>query len=271
MCRHLPAVFAALMSTVAGAAAPPGAVLERLSLPGPLPGERMEVKVLRPPGHAPGRPASQFWLLDGETSLAVAAEAARLAALECEVDPPVLVAVGDGHAIGTPGNRRSRDYTPVPSEQPWARGEGGAARWLATLRAQALPAVQARIGPARERTLYGHSYGGLAVAFTWLRAPELFDRWVLASPALYYGGDWALAQLSAGPVPGLPAGGPQLLLAGSEEAWAVEGNARWVAGMAAWPAAQRPVVESLTLEGFGHLTGSPVSLMRAVRWAICRP
>lgn len=115
-----------------------------------------------PAGHEPGTPARQLWALDGETAFAVPAEAGRLVAEECRTPPPVLLAVSDGHTIDTPGNQRCRDYTPVPSSQPWARGDGGAAVWLEELRERVLPAVAARVRPARERLLYDHSYGGLA-------------------------------------------------------------------------------------------------------------
>lgn len=252
------------------ASASTGAV-DTITLPGVQPGERLVVHIQQPPGRPVGRPARELWLLDGDTSLTVATEAVRLVALECDAEPPVIITVGDGHAIGTPGNQRHRDYTPVPSAQPWAQGGGGAAAWLEALQSRVLPTVQARLGPARERTLYGHSYGGLAVAFAWWHAPALFDRWVLASPALYYGDDWALRMVEGAPTTERAVGGRQLLLAGSEEGWAVEGNARWRDALAAWPASTRPAVESLTLAGFGHLTGSPVSVMRAVRWAYCPP
>lgn len=209
-------VWAAL--TLVPALALAAAAPERWSMPGVAPGEQLALQVLRPPGHVAGTPARYLWVLDGDTSFAVAAEAVRLVALECETPPPVLVAVGDGHAIGTPGNRRSRDYTPVASDVPWARGEGGGARWLAALRERVLPAVEARVGPALERTLYGHSYGGLAVAQAWLQSPALSDRWVLASPALYYGG--------TGPSGSLPP--------------ARRPTARPAAASCCWPAARRP-------------------------------
>lgn len=231
----------------------------RLSLPG------LQVDVTVPEGAAPI--ARQFWVLDGEDAGPVAREALRLVALECEVAPPLLVAVSDGHRIGEPGNQRGRDYTPVASDTPWARGEGGAAAFLARLREEALPAVDARFGRPAERGLYGHSYGGLFAAYAWLQAPALFDRWMLASPALYYGDDWAFRQSPAAAALGAKRS-RMLLTAGSEEAWAVQGNARWAQQLAATPATA-PELASVTLPGLGHLTGSPVSLMWAARWAGC--
>lgn len=115
-----------------------------------------------PAGHEPGTLARQLWALDGKTAFAVAAEAGRLVAAEFSTPPPVLLAVSDGHTIDTPGNRRGHDYTPVPSSQRWARRDSGAAAWLEELRERVLPAVAARVGPARERLLYDNSYGGLA-------------------------------------------------------------------------------------------------------------
>ena len=132
---------------------------------------------LAEPGAAP--PAEGFplfLLLDGDGHFDPA-----VAALEARGGGAVIA------AIGYPGrNRRELDYT-VPAEPPIPE-EGGAPAFLAFVRDELLPrlAREARLDPA-DRSLFGHSYGGLFVLYALFRQPGLFRSHIAASPSIGYG------------------------------------------------------------------------------------
>jgi predicted alpha/beta superfamily hydrolase len=91
---------------------------------------------------------------------------------------------------------RSKDLTPTRDvyreEQDSKRLEkrvqtGGGAKFLSFLETELLPMVgkNYRVDPG-ERTLVGHSYGGLFALYTMLHKPRLFQRYVASSPGLHH-------------------------------------------------------------------------------------
>jgi predicted alpha/beta superfamily hydrolase len=110
--------------------------------------------------------------------------------------PPAMV-VGVGYPtddLGAIMTRRARDLTPTDgrapdglSLPPFPLGLGGAAGFLDTLLNEALPQVEARYpaDPA-DRTLVGHSFGGLFGLFTLFRRPTAFGRYLIISPSIWW-------------------------------------------------------------------------------------
>lgn len=101
---------------------------------------------------------------------------------------------------------RSRDYTPVffPTggygEEAQRRSGGGPA-FLRFLLEVALPAVEARWRTrAGERTLVGHSYGGLFAAWVLQHRPDAFNRYLMVSPSLWYADTLILKREAAGEI-----------------------------------------------------------------------
>src|SRR5690606_34489872 len=80
-----------------------------------------------------------------------------------------------------PGGKPDHD----PRMPQWR--SGGADIFLAFLETILMPAVDAtvRLDPA-QRTLYGHSYGGLFVLHALYQRRDLFKRYVAASPSLWW-------------------------------------------------------------------------------------
>lgn len=112
---------------------------------------------------------------------------------------PALIVVGIGYPGGIEGEGwlrryrtlRTRDYTPTRSEVGYPGGvqqvSGGADRFLDFLEQRLLPFVDQRYRTSPgDRTLIGHSYGGLLGAWAALTRPALFSREVLVSPSLWY-------------------------------------------------------------------------------------
>lgn len=87
---------------------------------------------------------------------------------------------------------RTRDYTPIfwpdggygPKYQA---ASGGGPKFLRMLAEEALPLIDRlfRTDPD-DRTLVGHSYGGLFGGWVLRTSPQLFSRYLLVSPSLWY-------------------------------------------------------------------------------------
>ncbi len=112
------------------------------------------VQVYAPPGSAARDVLPLLLVLDGETWLDTVARAAEAAGL-------VLRVAGINSV-----SRRDTDYVPPNT---CTAGGGGQAAYLAFLRDELLPALQADLGvnPAR-RALFGHSHGGGFVLYALL-------------------------------------------------------------------------------------------------------
>jgi uncharacterized protein len=86
---------------------------------------------------------------------------------------------------------RTRDYTPFYSEDGYPDGvqkvSGGALAFQRFLADELLPWLEShyRLAP-NDRGFIGHSYGGLFGAWTLLTRSNLFQRYVLVSPSLWY-------------------------------------------------------------------------------------
>ncbi|MFN7176073.1 MAG: alpha/beta hydrolase [Thermaurantiacus sp.] len=106
------------------------------------------------------------------------------------------IIVGLGYAIGDDGvQSRRRDYTPTPHGDIDARPTmarpvvyGEAEGYRLHVRDEVFPFLEARYRIDPERRIYtGHSYGGLFGTHVLLTEPEMFRKYVLISPSLWYG------------------------------------------------------------------------------------
>ncbi len=119
----------------------------------------------------------------------------RLRASERGLQDAIIV--GLGYAVGDTGEySRRRDYTPTPHGdidavsdmpgRPVAYGE--AEGYRLHLKDEVFPFLEQRyrIDPAR-RIYAGHSYGGLFGTHVLLTDPDMFGKYILMSPSLWYG------------------------------------------------------------------------------------
>lgn len=110
---------------------------------------------------------------------------------------PKMVVVG----IGYPGKgqngetyrlNRTRDYTPTfvatgGYGRRFQKHSGGADKFAAFIKDELQPFIQQRYGAGKsDRTLVGHSFGGLFASYVLLTQPELFQRYIIVSPSLWY-------------------------------------------------------------------------------------
>jgi predicted alpha/beta superfamily hydrolase len=146
------------------------------------------------------------WLLDADYSFAIAANHAEHLADRSHIPDQILVAVA---YPGVAGNmtryrmERSRDYTPVFAPDggygpEFQKASGGGPAFLRMIAEEAMPLVDRlfRTDPA-QRTLTGHSYGGLFASWVLQQHPALFDRYLIVSPSLWYANGWLLEREAA--------------------------------------------------------------------------
>lgn len=132
---------------------------------------------------ASGHPV--LYLLDGN---AVEDDLER-ADLEPLAELPVLVMLGYATEQRFEVESRAFDYTPGPPlrDVEGPRAGGGAEAFLRLLVDQVKPEVERRVMiDASRQTLWGHSFGGLFALFVLSHAPETFQQYAVADPALWW-------------------------------------------------------------------------------------
>jgi predicted alpha/beta superfamily hydrolase len=145
------------------------------------------------------RPCPALYLLDGERWFNSFKAIAHKAAAAGQAQPIVLVGIGYVDVVHTT-SRRWFDFSP-PSADPGAvppflkamaarSRPGGAEAYLAVLKDEIVPFAEKEFPIAPEgRGIAGHSFGGLFAAYALAHAPGLFERVLMASPSLWFGGD----------------------------------------------------------------------------------
>ena len=142
-------------------------------------------------------PAGGFpvlYLLDGENTFPLAA----LMSQKWREHGPRLglypgIIVGIGHIkTEQDKNPRAEDFTP-PAPDLSATGDfsgapqGGADRFLDFLDKELRPQLAAEFSlHPRQQTLFGHSYGGLFTLHTLFTRPDSFQRYIAASPSIWW-------------------------------------------------------------------------------------
>ncbi|MFY0478423.1 alpha/beta hydrolase [Achromobacter marplatensis] len=208
----------------------PAGQVQRYVMAAPDGGPEYRVSVWTPPGGQP--PAAGYpvvYMLDGN---AVFESLTRTpSALPSGTSlQAVVVGIGYDDAERFNVTARSYDYTPPspgadaprgsprdPAAQGWAKPGGGADRFLAILQQRIQPLVERRYRvDAGNRTLYGHSYGGLFALHVALTQPQAFRHYVAASPSIWWNGRFILQSL-ARPAP-VPEPGVDVTVMAGEEA-----------------------------------------------------
>ncbi|MFJ4048803.1 alpha/beta hydrolase [Pseudomonas hunanensis] len=172
------------------------------------------------PAPASGYPV--LWMLDGNAALGTLdrQQLERLAAGQA----PLLVAVGYRTELRIDRAGRTLDYTPALPEQVQQRDpltgqpSGGVDAFLELLtgRMRTMVSAVAPVDPQRQ-TLWGHSYGGLAVLHALFTRPGEFSLYAAASPSLWWR-DGVIVREAQGLPSRLGGAHPRLLLLrGGEE------------------------------------------------------
>jgi predicted alpha/beta superfamily hydrolase len=152
-------------------------------------------------------PLPVLYLLDGNVTFPIAAAAAAAQSRRPEitgVQPMIVVGIGYPTAEWLDADRRTFDYTPEltggalprrPDDRPWPT-TGGADAFLDFLNDELQPAVAREFDtdPARN-ALFGHSFGGLFALHALFSGKARFERFIAASPSIWFGGESLMAEM----------------------------------------------------------------------------
>ena len=133
-------------------------------------------------------------VLDGQWVFGLVRDAFRVMAMHREL--PEAVVVGIAHAEPSMRDvvqQRAADFTPTQATAPAGTGVripaeqvGGARHFRRALLDELLPAAVEGVRVGDDRTIVGHSFSALFALDTLFHQPEAFNRWVLASPSVWW-------------------------------------------------------------------------------------
>ncbi len=150
-------------------------------------GEDRPLNIVLPPGYSADDTARYpvIFLLDGslDEDLLHVAGALQFATMEWIAwqQPSILVGIGNVD--------RKRDFTfptTVPNDKELYPTTGGSAAFVRFLAQELLPYMDARFRTKPDRLLIGQSLGGLLATEVLLEQPGLFQRYLIASPSLWW-------------------------------------------------------------------------------------
>lgn len=132
--------------------------------------------------------------LDGQWTFGAIRDAFRILPMSRELPEAVVVGVAHADAdVREILQKRAIDFTPTQYQAPTATGVrvggeavGKADRFRRFLVDTVVPMVADRYRTSDDKTLVGHSFSGLFGVDTLFTEPSAFDRWVLASPSVWW-------------------------------------------------------------------------------------
>jgi predicted alpha/beta superfamily hydrolase len=154
-------------------------------------GQRYKLYVSLPQRYADtSRRFSVVFLLDADYSFALAHNIVEHLSDRHDLDELLLVGIAYAGPLRYRLNR-TRDYTPthVPTGgygPAYQRVSGGGPNFRRFLKEELIPFIEQRYRVRHDRTLVGHSYGGLFASWVAFTDPELFQRYIIVSPSLWY-------------------------------------------------------------------------------------
>lgn len=170
-------------------------------------GADYELFIALPSGYA--KSTKQFpvvYMLDADDSFALVRNVVRNFTTRGHLPEMILVAIaypGAGASREIYMRNRTRDYTPVFAPDggygaTYQSVSGGGPKFRAFVATELAPYIEQnfRVDPA-DRTLIGHSYGGLFATYVLLTEPALFKRYIIVSPSLWYANRIALTMEEA--------------------------------------------------------------------------
>lgn len=147
-----------------------------------------------------------LFLLDGDLTFGTAVESVSLRTVMGQLEPAIIAGVAYDSDLISMVRLRTKDLTPPAPETKYAdmagligTEYGGADDFLKFLIDELAPAIRARAPEASKTRLsiFGHSLGGLFVAYALMRRPDAFETFLANSPALWWN-DFSILALMPG-------------------------------------------------------------------------
>ena len=136
------------------------------------------------PEESAADPAARYetlYVLDGDWNAKLVVEIVSFMRKTAFLPPLIVVSVPNHFdADGT----NSRDHDLTPTSSPDQARSGGAAQFLAFLKTELIPYVEAHYPASGVRSIHGHSFGGLFLFYVLMNDPSLFGGYVVLDPAM---------------------------------------------------------------------------------------
>ncbi|SEW15930.1 Predicted hydrolase of the alpha/beta superfamily [Chitinophaga sp. YR573] len=176
--------------------------------------EQRKIEVVLPDDYKPGSGARYdvTYVTDGEWNTKIVAQLQRFAQIQF-MPANIIVSLPNTYINGH--NMRDRELTPIHVDgNPVS---GGADNYIAFIKTELIPYIEKKYPTKGQRTLEGGSLGGLFGLYCFFKEPELFQSYMLADPAFWYG-DGFLMKMAAEKLPSLPNPERTILFTGREGA-----------------------------------------------------
>jgi len=143
------------------------------------------------------------YMLDAYSSFGIVTQMAKLLAFNNELPELIIVGISSEGGSKEFNYNRARDYTPTliqpenlpESSRSLVPASGGASKFLNFIINELIPFIEPKYRiNNNDRTLIGHSLGGLFVGYTLLQEQSIFYRYVMISPALFWDNNFLLKQ-----------------------------------------------------------------------------
>lgn len=103
--------------------------------------------------------------------------------------------------VALPNTRRTRDLTPTHTTSgPYSEGSGGSEAFLRFISDELIPHIDSKYRTSPERTLAGHSLGGLFALCVFLEQPELFRNYIAIDPSLWWDNQLLVRRIAERPI-----------------------------------------------------------------------
>jgi len=136
------------------------------------------------PAESAADPAARYetlYVLDGDWNAKIVVDVVSFMR-QVGFLPPLIVVGVPNHFDADGTNSRDHDLTPTAS--PDQARSGGAAEFLAFLKTELIPYVEAHYPANGVRSIHGHSFGGLFLFYVLMNDPTLFGGYLVLDPAM---------------------------------------------------------------------------------------
>jgi predicted alpha/beta superfamily hydrolase len=278
-----PGILALVFTLQVNAQSAPPVVLagtQQYDLRSTVNGRQYRLHVAPPDGYVTGDTTRYpvLYLLDGHFAFPAAVAARAYMGIFRELEDVIIVGISEGdYSFNAWFADRWRDYTPSANpaaDSSFARQykvaaeavrSGGGPDFLRVLRADILPFIDTAYRTTEDRGLSGHSLGGLFTTYALFTAPDLFQRYGINSPSLWWNGSEMFAAESAFAATHTALPKRLLLTVGANEGASMVPPMARFASLLRSRGHQGLVMDTVVFQDETHLSVGPAMIARTLR------